>query len=227
MFQILFEKIIIDTVKNIVFNTLRNIFKRKKLLTERKIKYKSIGYARATSNKPEYLEEQIESLQRFGCNYIFSENVSLSHDNWPQRNHVLKILSKGDQLVLTKLDRGFKSRYECITTINQLLNEGINICTISGFNFSNNLLDVCPTIFSILYELEIFEKNIFDEKKREISDNVLLKGKNIGGRPKIGNLKEELVVRLRKEGFSYRAIRSQTGIALSTIRRIIIDYAVS
>ena len=87
--------------------------------------------------------------------------------------------------------------------------------------------DIYSTIFDILLELENFEKNISIEKKRKILSNDLIVGKNIGGRPKISNLKEELVIRLRKEGFSYRSIRSQTGIALSTIRRIIIDYAAS
>ncbi len=227
MFQIMFYIIFIGTVKNIVFRTLKNIFKRKKLLTERKTKYKSIGYARATNNKPEDLEEQIKCLRKFGCKYIFSEKVNLSQDDKPQLNHALNKLSTGDQLVFTKLDRAFKSRYECIATITKLLNKGINVCTLSGFNCLNGFSAIDPIIFNILFELEIFEKDILDEKKIELSENNLLKGKNIGGRPKIDNLKEGLVVRLRKEGFSYREIRSQTGIALSTIRRIIIDYAVS
>ena len=50
-----------------------------------------------------------------------------------------------------------------------------------------------------------------------------LNGNNLGGRPKISPLRESLVMRLRKEGCSYRSIRTQTGIALSTIRRIILD----
>ena len=227
MFQIMFYIIFIGTVKNIVFSTLKNIFKRKKLLTERKTKYTRIGYARITNNNVQDLEEQIKSLQQFGCNYIFSEKVSFSQDNKPKLNHALNQLSKGDQLVVTKLDRAFQSRYECLATINKLFNKGVNLCTVSGFNCSHSFSDIHLLIFNILFELEIFEKDILDEKKIELSENILLKGKNIGGRPKIDNLKEELVVRLRKEGFSYREIRSQTGIALSTIRRIIIDYAVS
>ena len=35
--------------------------------------------------------------------------------------------------------------------------------------------------------------------------------------------KEALVLRLRNEGQSYRSIREQTGLALSTIRRIILE----
>ena len=35
--------------------------------------------------------------------------------------------------------------------------------------------------------------------------------------------KEALVLRLKEEGCSYRSIRKQTGLALSTIRRIIVE----
>ena len=48
-------------------------------------------------------------------------------------------------------------------------------------------------------------------------------GGNLGGRPKTNNEKEVLVLRLRNEGCSYRSVRKQTGLALSTIRRIIVE----
>ncbi len=206
---------------------MRPIFTRKKLLTEKKRDYKCIGYARATNSDPGYLDEQIKSLRNHGCNYIFCEKASSSQDFKPQLAEALKILSKGDQIVFTKLDRAFKSKYECIKTIKNLLNEGIHISTISGILRSNKFSYIYSIIFNILYDLETLEKNILIEKRRENSDNVLLSGTKIGGRPKISHLKEELVVRLRKEGFSYRSIRTQTGIALSTIRRILVDYAAS
>ena len=72
-------------------------------------------------------------------------------------------------------------------------------------------------------ELENLEKDISDEKKREMLKNRKVTGLNLGGRPKISKIKETLVLRLRNEGYSYRTIRSQTGVALSTIRRIILD----
>ena len=72
-------------------------------------------------------------------------------------------------------------------------------------------------------ELENLEKDISDEKKREMLKNRKVIGLNLGGRPKISKIKESLVLRLRSEGYSYRTIRSQTGVALSTIRRIILD----
>ena len=196
-------------------------------MTERKHDHKCIGYARVSRSDFSYLDEQIGCLKDFGCNYIFSEVLSLNQNPKPQLDKALKKLSKGDQIVFTKLDRAFQSQNECITTINKLLNEGIHLRTVSGFLSSTNYTEIYPAIFNILCELETLEKDISLAKKKELSFNKLLAGKNLGGRPKIGPLKEELVVHLRKNGFSYRSIRSQTGIALSTIRRILLDYASS
>ena len=205
---------------------MKNSFIRKKLLTERKNKYKCIGYARAINNDVKYLNEQIECLKDFGCSIIFSEILSLNQNHRPQFNKALNLLSKGDQIVLTQLDRAFKSQSECLTTINKLLREGIYLRTVSGSFSSSDSEGIFSAVFEILYELNTLEKDTFLESKNELAKNKVFIRKNVGGRPKIDSLKESLVLRLRKDGFSYRSIRSQTGIALSTIRRILLDASI-
>ena len=214
---------VFGTVKNISLNTLTFQFKRRKnLLTENK-KKKSIGYARATDNESFYLEEQIQFLKDEGCNLIFSELLSLDSEKKPEFHKALKALTKGDELVVTKLDRAFSSRNECIRVINKLLNQDIQLRTLSGFFTNKDSPNTSSLVFNILCELNNLDYECLKERKRE---NVLkrrLNGNNLGGRPKISTLKESLVIRLRKEGYSYRSIRAQTGIALSTIRRVILD----
>jgi len=215
---------VFDTVKNIPFKTLNFQFKRKRyLLSEKNKKKKSIGYARAIDNESFYLEEQIQNLKDEGCNLIFSELLSLDIEIKPEFKKALKTLSKGDELVITKLDRAFSDRNECIRIINKLLNQDVHIRTLSGFFTSNDSPNTSSLVFKILSELDNLDNERLRERKKE---NVLkrrLSGNNLGGRPKISPLKESLVIRLRNEGYSYRSIRSQTGIALSTIRRVILE----
>ena len=199
-------------------------FKRKRyLLSEKNKKKKSIGYARAIDHESFYLEEQIQFLKDEGCNLIFSELLSLDSEIKPEFQKALGALSKGDELVVTKLDRAFSSRNECIREINKLLNQDIHLRTLTGFFTNKDFPNTSSLVFNILYELNNFDNECLKERKRE---NVLkrrLNGNNLGGRPKISALKESLVIRLRDEGYSYRSIRAQTGIALSTIRRVILD----
>ena len=199
-------------------------FKRKKsLLSEKNKNQKSIGYARAIDSESFYLEEQIQSLKDEGCNLIFSELLSFDAEIKPEFKKALKALSKGDELIITRLDRAFSNRNECIRIINKLLNQDVQLRTLSGFFTSKDSPNTSSLVFNILCELDNLDNECLKERKKE---NVLkrrLNGNNLGGRPKISPLKESLVIRLRDEGYSYRSIRAQTGIALSTIRRVILD----
>ncbi len=199
-------------------------FKRKRLLLSEKNKNsKTIGYARATHNEYEHLEEQIKILKEEGCSLVFSEFISLDEEIKPQLNKAMSYLSKGDQLIITQLDRAFKNKKECLRTINKLINKDIKLRTVTGFFAANKSPNEISSIFKILYELDNLEDESLGERKKEQLLRRKLSGNNLGGRPKISPLKESLVIRLRNEGYSYRSIRSQTGIALSTIRRVILE----
>ena len=220
----MFFFLVFDTVKNISLNTLTFHFKRKRsLLSEKNKKKKSIGYARAIDNEIFYLEEQIKFLKDEGCNLIFSELLSLDAEIKPEFQKALKALSTGDELVVTKLDRAFSNGSECVRVINKLLNKDVQLRTLSGFFTNKYSPNTSSLVFNILCELNNLDNDCLKERKKE---NVLkrkLTGNNLGGRPKISHLKESLVIRLRNEGNSYRSIRAQTGIALSTIRRVILE----
>ena len=124
----------IDTVKNICNKTLTFKFKRKRiLLSEKNKRSKAIGYARATHNEFENLEEQIKILKEEGCSLVFSELISLDAEVKPQLNKAINYLTKGDQLIITQLDRAFKNKKECLMTINKLINKDIKLRTLTGF----------------------------------------------------------------------------------------------
>ena len=202
---------------------MKNKFTRKRLLSEKKSGKKLIGYARATDNDINYLNKQIFDLNNTGCTSIFSEIISASAEKKPELQNAFDALSSGDILIIDKLDRPFYSKSDCIRGLNILLQKGIDLKILSS-NFSSSERDEpLNLILKVLLELENLEKDISDEKKREMFKNRKIIGLNLGGRPKISKIKETLVLRLRSEGYSYRTIRSQTGVALSTIRRIILD----
>jgi DNA invertase Pin-like site-specific DNA recombinase len=224
LYQKVFFYSFIDTVKNICNKTLTFKFKRKRLLlSEKNKKTKVIGYARASHNEFEYLEEQIKHLKKEGCSLVFSEFVSLDEEIKPQLNKAINFLSNGDELLITQLDRAFKNKKECLITIDKLINNNIKLRTLTGFFAANESTNTNSSIFKFLYELDNLKDRSLSERKKEQILRRKLSGNNLGGRPKISPLKESLVIRLRNEGYSYRSIRSQTGIALSTIRRVILE----
>ncbi len=202
---------------------MKNKFLRKRLLSEKKSDKKLIGYARAIDNEIDYLNKQIYDLKNYGCHSIFTEIISASAEKKPELQNAFNALSPGDIFILDKLDRAFYSKNDCLSGLNILLQKGIDLKILSSNFSSSERYEPFILIFKVLLELENLEKDIADEKKREMLRNRKVIGLNLGGRPKISKIKETLVLRLRNEGYSYRTIRSQTGVALSTIRRIIID----
>jgi len=126
-------------------------FKRKRLLLSDKNKNsKAIGYARATHNEYEYLEEQIKFLKEEGCSLVFSEFISLDEEIKPQLNKAMNCLSKGDQLIITQLDRAFKNKKECLRTINKLIDKDIKLRTLTGFFAAHESSNRNSSIFKIL-----------------------------------------------------------------------------
>ena len=137
-------------------------FKRKRfLLSEKNKKSKFIGYARATDSEFDYLDEQIKSLKNEGCSLIFSEIISIDEAIKPELKKALNYLSKRDELIVTKLDRAFSNRSECIKTINKLLNNDVKLRTLSGFLSPKNSSEISSSVFNITFWFNlIFELHI-------------------------------------------------------------------
>jgi len=198
-------------------------FHRQTPLFSERPKYKSIGYARESSNKKISIVDQIEELTNAGCVSVFQETVNSANKKRPQFYAALETLEEGDEIVFTKLDRGFRNQRECVNTLHVLQEKGIHVRTTDGMINTRALGQIAPLLISLLSGLGEVERQMIIERTQESINYRKETGGNLGGRPKTNNEKESLVIRLRNEGCSYRSIRKQTGLALSTIRRIIVE----
>ena len=201
-------------------------FQREKPLFKERPEYKSIGYARQSSSKQISISAQVDELKKAGCVVVFQETVSSANKERPQFDAVLGALEEGDEIVFTKLDRGFRTQRQCINTLHDLQEKGIYARTTDGMINTRALGKFAPIVIGLLSGLGEVERQMVIERTQESLNHRRETGGNLGGRPKTNDEKEGLVLRLRKEGCSYRSIRKQTGLALSTIRRIIVEQDV-
>ena len=154
---------------------------------------------------------------------MFQEIVSSANNERPQFEAALEMLEEGDEIVFTKLDRGFRNHKKCINTLHALQDRNIHVRTTDGMINTRALGKFAPIVIGLLSGIGEVERQIAIERTQESITQRRETGGNLGGRPKINKEKEGLVLRLREEGCSYRSIRKQTGLALSTIRRIIVE----
>jgi DNA invertase Pin-like site-specific DNA recombinase len=181
-----------------------------------------IGYARCSTTH-QSTDSQVDDLKTAGCEEVFFEKVSSTSalDKRHQLRACLSMLRAGDLLVVSKLDRLGRSQVEVINRLNDLQKEGIHLKTLDGLIDTEALGKMAPLVVGLLTGLSEVERSLIQERTRESVEHRRKVGGNLGGRPKTSNKKESLVLRLRKEGESYRSIREQTGLALATITRIV------
>ena len=189
-------------------------------------KYKKIGYARSSSSTSKFgLEAQVAALVEDGCDQIFQEVIStkVKDSERPQLQAALEKLQEGDELIFCKLDRGFRTQKECVSVLHDLQEQGKHVRTLDGLIDTRGLGKFAPILIGLLSGLGEVERSMIAERKKDSLDYRRSIGASLGGRPKTNKAKEGLVMRLRNEGCSYRNIRDQTGLALATIRRIILE----
>ena len=63
-----------------------------------------IGYARVSTSE-QHLDVQLTELKKAGCEKIYKEKMTGTHQNRPELQRMIDQLRKGDQVIIWKLDR--------------------------------------------------------------------------------------------------------------------------
>ena len=190
---------------------------------------RSIGYARTSgggdTKQAAGLEVQVKALKDAGCAVVFQEIVSTrtAEKDRAQLQAALNAVVGGDELVITALSRLGRTQREVINRLHDLQEKGIHVRTLDGLVNTKAMGKMAPVLIGLLTGLNEVEREMTRDRVMESIEHRKATGGSIGGRPKTNQAKERLVLRLREEGCSYRSIREQTGLALSTIRRIIAE----
>ena len=116
----------------------------------------------------------------------------------PQLQAALNALVEGDELVVTALSRLGRDQRSVSNRLHDPQDKGLHVRTLVERELKRE-----RTLESVQHRREKEEAWVKDQ------------------RPKTNKVKKGLVLRLRKEGCSYRSIKDQTGLAIATITRII------
>lgn len=174
-----------------------------------------IGYARV-STLEQNLNLQIDALKNAGCEKIITDEKSGSVSDRPGLNELHKILRKGDQVIVWRLDRLGRSLKHLLAWVNDLkeqdiefksLQESIDTSTSTG-----------KLIFHIFASLAEFERNLIIERTKAGLEAARARGRQ-GGRPlKLNRDKRQLAVDLYNgKKHSIKQICQTVGISKPTL----------
>lgn len=86
----------------------------------------NVGYARVSSLE-QNLDRQLDQLRAAGASQIYKEKISGSTRHRPQLEKVLRYLRKGDQLIVTSMDRLARSPVDLYTIVEDLVGRGVSL----------------------------------------------------------------------------------------------------
>ena len=113
-----------------------------------------IGYARV-STIDQKLDRQIDALEKYGCEQIFQEKVTGRKTERPQLDLMLKMLRKGDQLVIYKLNRLGRNFNHLIKLVGELEERGIDLVSLTdAIDTSTSMGRFIFRVFASLSELQ-------------------------------------------------------------------------
>ena len=180
------------------------------------------GYARVSTamqgRDGNSLEDQVNALQKYGCQEIVTEAYSGKTMERPKFSALLDALESGDTLVVCKLDRFARTAIEGVQTIQELFDRGIKVHILNmGLIEDTN---IGRLILTVLLAFSEYERSMIVER--------CASGKAIAkqdpnfreGRPKkYSHTQLNHALDLLEEGKTYKQVEALCGISKSTLIR--------
>ena len=179
------------------------------------------GYARVSTKGQakdgNSLEAQEKALKEHGATQIYSDAFTGTKAHRPELDKLMKQISEGDTLMVTKLDRIARSATQGTELIQSLLDEGVKVHILNM-----GLLDNTPTgklIRNILFAFAEFERDMIIERTQEGKAIAKQSPDFTEGRPKKFNQKQVTHALGLLQNHSYKEVEQMTGISKSTLIR--------
>jgi len=177
------------------------------------------GYARI-STLGQDLRAQIDTLEKEGCDKIFTEKFTGTKMERKEFNQLLEIIEEGDTLVVTKLDRFARSVRGGIEVIKRLFERGVRVHVLNM-----GVIENTPTgrlIFNIMMSFAEFERDMIVERTQE-GKMIAKQDPNFReGRPRKFSKKQMEHAMKLKETHTYKQVEEMTGISKPTLYRAMI-----
>ncbi len=178
-----------------------------------------IGYARV-STEDQRMDMQIDALVGAGVStdHIFQESVSGYKGKRPELMNCLRMLRKGDTLVIFKLDRLGRSIVELLELVTMLEKRGVNIHSIR--DMIDTKTAVGRVMFHMLAAFAQFERDIISERTKAGMKAARARGHRGGRKTKVTPAKLAAIKAMLADPKTVMDdVTMALGISRSTIQR--------
>lgn len=175
-----------------------------------------IGYARV-STTDQNLELQVYRLRAEGCSVIRSEKTSgASRDGRTELATVIAFLRRGDELVVTRLDRLGRDTRDVLNLIHEVEQMGA-FATVLDPHISTRG-EMGHIVLTVLGMVAQMERRFIKERQREGIERAKADGVYKGGKPRIAR---DRVLELTQAGSSVADVATSVGCSRMQVYRIL------
>lgn len=176
------------------------------------------GYARV-STEEQNLDMQIDALQQYGVEKLYQEKMTGIKKDRPQLEELLKVLRKGDKIVIYKLDRISRSTKHLIELSEKFKELGVDFISILDNIDTSNAMG--KFFFRRMASIAELERDIISERTKTGLNAARARGKK-GGRPQKHTDKVEMALKMyQSKEYSIKQITEATSLSKTTLYRYI------
>ncbi|MFV0678262.1 recombinase family protein [Variovorax sp. tm] len=178
-----------------------------------------IGYARVSTSDQE-TSLQVDALKRFGVRRVFWEKGSGVGPR-PELQRVLRLLKRGDVLVVWKLDRIARSLQDLLRVMELLQEKGCSFRSLT--EPVDTTTSMGRLVLQILGAVAEFERSLIRERSMAGQIAALQRGVTWGGRPPLlGPEDRNEVRRCYLSGWwTLEQLAAAFGVSRTTIQRVL------
>ncbi|MGF1278000.1 recombinase family protein [Acetobacter pasteurianus] len=179
---------------------------------------RKVGYARV-STVGQTLDVQLQSLQNYGCAKIFREKASGADSERIQLQRLLRNLSDGETVVVTRIDRLARSTFDLFAIIKEITQRGAQFFSIAE-PWADTTTSTGRLMLAVLGGLADVERDLIKTRTAEGRIRAARLGVKMGRPARITKLQQQEIKDLRQSGATLKALALRYGISTSTISRI-------
>jgi DNA invertase Pin-like site-specific DNA recombinase len=154
------------------------------------------GYSRVSTKEQSY-DDQVEALEKAGCERIFADKASGKNTKRPGFQDLMSTLLKGDTVVICKLDRIGRNLQDLITIVDGFKDRGIGFRVLD--TDKANIDTTTPNgklMFTMFAAFAEYERELILERTAKGRESARAKGRLGGRKKKITQEKIDAVTKL-------------------------------
>jgi DNA invertase Pin-like site-specific DNA recombinase len=190
-------------------------------MTETHTQNRRLGYARV-STYGQTLDAQLEQLKAEGCAKIYREKASGAKADRRELLRMMKDLSPGDVVTVTRIDRLARSTFDLFAIVKQIVDAGGQFRSLAE-PWADTSTSTGRLMITVLGGLADVERDLIRTRTAEGRSRAKARGQHMGRPPALTPDQQAEARQRRAEGATLKELAQSYNVGRATVSRVLAD----